>query len=39
MVENAQYPQYRFDFLKYRPFVVLFTVGLMERLSEPMCIA
>ena len=29
MVENAQYPQYRFDFLKYRPFVVLFTVGLI----------
>lgn len=26
---NAQYPQYRFDFLKYRPFVALFTLGLV----------
>lgn len=29
MAENAQYPQYHFDFLKYRPFVALFTVGLV----------
>src|SRR5271170_4023638 len=29
MIEYAQYPQYRFDFLKYRLFVALFTAGLV----------
>lgn len=29
MVEYTQYPQYRFDFLKYRPYVLLFTLGLI----------
>lgn len=29
MVEYSKYPQYRFDFLKYRLFVALFTVGLV----------
>ncbi len=29
MVEYSQYPQYRFDFLKYRLFVALFTVGIV----------
>ncbi len=29
MVEYSQYPQYRFDFLKYRLFVALFTVGFV----------
>jgi preprotein translocase SecF subunit len=29
MIENAQYPQYRFDFLKYRPLVALFTLGIV----------
>jgi preprotein translocase subunit SecF len=29
MVEYSKYPQYRFDFLKYRLFVALFTLGLV----------
>jgi len=29
MIEYSQYPQYRFDFLKYRLFVALFTLGLV----------
>lgn len=29
MVEYSQYPQYRFDFLKYRLFVALFTLGIV----------
>ena len=38
MVEY-QYPQYRFDFLKYRPFVVIIYIGILWRVYRHLCVS